>query len=223
MTNAASSLGEPSDKELVEACLSDNNTAWETLIRRYERLIYSVPIRFGMTAQEAVDVFQSVCFILFRKLRSLRNHERIYSWLITTTTRECWRLGAQNNPKYGRETSWMRPADFGVSAEQLAIERRLIEEQSVALRAAMAELPPKCRELLTVLYLVSDEPTYEGVAKRLNMPVSSIGPTRGRCLHKLRRILEEKFESPALRAGENQPGCPGKYILTTRSEKQKDT
>ena len=79
------------------------------------------------------------------------------------------------------------------SAEQLAIARHLVEEQSAALRAALAELPPKCRELLTVLYLGSDEPTYEGVAKRLNMPVSSIGPTRGRCLRKLRRILEDKL------------------------------
>jgi RNA polymerase sigma factor (sigma-70 family) len=203
MSEAVSSLGERSDRELVEACLSDtsaasdNGVAWEELIRRYERLIYSVPIRLGMTAQEAVDVFQSVCFILFRKLRSLRDHERIYSWLITTTTRECWRVGAQNSRKYDLESSWTPSTDCA-SAEQIAIERHLLEQQSEALRAALAELPPKCRELLTVMYFVNDEPDYQGIAKRLQMPVASIGPTRGRCLRKLRRILEDKLECPHL-------------------------
>jgi len=204
MADAVSSLSEPSDKELVEACLREGDevagtsgvlertVAWEALIRRYERLIYSVPIRLGMTAQEAVDVFQSVCFILFRKLSSLRNHDRIYSWLITTTTRECWRLGAQNSKKHQNNNA-LAASNDGVSAEQLALERHLAEQQSAAVRAAIAELPPKCRELLNVLYFVSDDSSYQGAAERLNMPVSSIGPTRGRCLRKLRKILEDKL------------------------------
>jgi RNA polymerase sigma factor (sigma-70 family) len=190
-------LAERSDRELVDACLSDNSAAWEALIRRYERLIYSVPIRLGMSPQEAVEVFQSVCFILFKKLGTLREHERIYSWLITTTTRECWRAGAQKRRESERLQSNGQngPIASGetVSAEQLAYERRLAEQQHEVVRRAMSQLPEKCRDLLTMLYYVSEEPTYEDVARSLNMPISSIGPTRGRCLAKLKRILRDSF------------------------------
>jgi RNA polymerase sigma factor (sigma-70 family) len=219
MTEAVSCLSERSDRELVEACLAaeqvsappemaaeisrvnpqsgdqvnlDINDAWEALIRRYERLIYSVPIRLGMSAEQAVDVFQSVCFIMFRKLRSLRNQERIYSWLITTTTRECWRIWSERTRTYDREKSL--PLQGGwVSPEQLAIERHLLEQHRTALKAALAELSPKCRELITALYLANDEASYESVAKWMSMPVSSIGPTRGRCLRKLKKLFEQKI------------------------------
>src|SRR5687767_6667078 len=87
-------IEEMTDQELVRACLANNEVAWEVLISRYERLIYSIPIKLRMSPQEAIEVFQSVCFILLKKLSTLRDHERLYSWLITTTTRECWRVRA---------------------------------------------------------------------------------------------------------------------------------
>jgi RNA polymerase sigma factor (sigma-70 family) len=190
-------LVERSDRELVEACLSDNSAAWEALIRRYERLIYSVPIRLGMSPEEAVDIFQSVCFILFKKLATLRDHERLYSWLITTTTRECWRAGAQKRRDSERIQSNGQNGQVSsgetLSAEQIAYERRLAEEQHEVVRRAMTQLPERCRELLTMLYFLGDEPTYEDVSRSLNIPISSIGPTRGRCLAKLRRILRDTF------------------------------
>ena len=197
MTEAPIHLVERSDRELVEACLSDNSAAWEALIRRYERLIYSVPIRLGMSPQEAVDVFQAVCFILFKKLATLRDHERLYSWLITTTTRECWRAGAQKRREFERSQANGQSRQVAlpnpVSAEQLAYERRLAEERHEVLRRAMSQLPERCRDLLTMLYFLSEEPTYEDVARSLNMPISSIGPTRGRCLAKLKRILRDSL------------------------------
>lgn len=197
MTEAPIHLIERSDRELVEACLSDNSAAWEALIRRYERLIYSVPIRLGMSPQEAVDIFQAVCFILFKKLGTLRDHERLYSWLITTTTRECWRAGAQKRRESERwhsngQNGPVPTADL-MSPEQIAYERRLAEERHEHVRRAMSQLPERCRELLTMLYFVSDEPSYEDVARSLNIPISSIGPTRGRCLAKLKRILADSF------------------------------
>jgi RNA polymerase sigma factor (sigma-70 family) len=180
----------------VEACLSHNGMAWETLIKRYERLIYSVPLRLGMKPQEAVDIFQSVCLILVRKLPTLRNHGRLYSWLLTTTTRECWRVGAQirRESRYSQLESddLTGPPSDHRNAEQVAYERRLAHEENEALRKAVAKLPQPCRNLLTCLYFLTDETSYEDVARALNMPVSSIGPTRARCLQKLRRILKLK-------------------------------
>src|SRR5690242_7682808 len=80
------------DRELVQSCLKGDAEAWETLILRYQRLIYSIPIRAGFSPVDAADVFQSVCVKLLEKLSSLRKQEKISSWLITITTRECWRL-----------------------------------------------------------------------------------------------------------------------------------
>ncbi|HYL99343.1 MAG TPA: sigma-70 family RNA polymerase sigma factor [Blastocatellia bacterium] len=196
MTEPTLTLSQQTDEELVKACLAQNGAAWETLIKRYERLIYSVPIRLGMKPQEAVDIFQSVCLILVRKLPTLRDHGRLYSWIITTTTRECWRVGAQQR----RETSYGEhpPHEFANSVserqtpEQLAYERRLAREENEAVRRAVAKLPEPCRNLLTALYFLTDQVSYEEVAQTLNMPVSSIGPTRARCLQKLRRLLKLK-------------------------------
>lgn len=185
------------DRELIEACLSNNNAAWESLIVRYERLIYSIPIRMGMSAQEAADVFQSVCFIMFRKLATLRDHERISSWLITTTKRECWRAESLRHREYeiirASESNGLADPDDLLTAEQLALERRVVDEQKQIVRDAVSSLPERCRELLTLLFYLNKELTYEDIARSLKIPESSIGPTRARCLEKLKKALEGKF------------------------------
>lgn len=188
------------DKELIEACLANNSAAWECLIVRYERLIYSIPIRLGIPPQEAADIFQRVCFILFRKLSSLRDLTRISSWLITTTRRECWRAGAQLQ----RESAAIRPAEFDfvdvpdprdldLSAERLAYERCVSDERQLIVRNAISALPGRCRDLLTMLFYLNEEMTYQEIAERMRMPPSSIGPTRARCLEKLKKVLRGKL------------------------------
>src|SRR5215468_11626272 len=79
------------DPELVEDCLDGDPTAWEALVFRYQRLIYSIPVKLGFSQDDAADVFQSICLKLVEKLETLRDHNKLGSWLITATTRECWR------------------------------------------------------------------------------------------------------------------------------------
>lgn len=194
---ATGTIKELTDKELVIACLANSEAAWEILIARYERLIYSIPINLKMSQQEALEVFQSVCFILLKKLSTLRDQERIYSWLITTTTRECWRIKAMKQrelaaPQSTGSNGSAVPGDT-LTAEQLAYERRMADERHKIIREAVSTLPERCRELILMLFYLNDEPTYEDIAERLNMPVSSIGPTRARCLQKLRKILQDKL------------------------------
>lgn len=190
-------LANSSDKELIIACLANSDAAWESLIARYERLIYSIPIRFNMSPQEAGEVFQSVCFILLKKLSTLRNHEKIYSWLITTTTRECWRIETLKQRERallpGNESNGAGASIDRLTAEQLAYERRVADEQNQIVLEAIAALPERCRELIRMLFYAKDEPTYEDISESLNIPVSSIGPTRMRCLEKLRQLLQEKL------------------------------
>lgn len=190
---------ESSDKELVIACLANDDDAWEALIARYERLIYSIPVRLKMSPQEALEVFQSVCFILLKKLSTLRDQERIYSWLITTTTRECWRVKALKqrdlSPPQSNGSNGSGASSNMLTAEQMAYERRVADEQHQIVWQAVTALPERCRELIVMLFFLSEEPTYEDIAERLNMPVSSIGPTRARCLKKLRKILQDKLSN----------------------------
>ncbi|MEN3334876.1 MAG: hypothetical protein V7641_4241, partial [Blastocatellia bacterium] len=80
------------DHALVAACLAGDSAAWEALVARYQRLVYSIPLKARLSADDAADIFQSVWLKLYEKLASLRDHEKLSSWLITTTTREVWRV-----------------------------------------------------------------------------------------------------------------------------------
>ena len=191
---ASTEFNEKSDRELVEACLADNSRAWEALLARYERLIYSIPIRLGLPHHEAEEIFQTVSLILFRKLATLREHERLISWITTTTRRECWRFGVlKNRHRRGPANELPDPSKNQPSVEQLAYERRMADQRHDILWQALSELPERCRELLVMLFYLDEELTYEDIAEQMNMPESSIGPTRGRCLQKLRKILQGRI------------------------------
>lgn len=191
---AAMEFNQKSDRELVEECLADNSLAWEALLARYERLIYSIPIRLGLPHHEAEEIFQSVSLILFRKLATLREHERIISWLTTTTRRECWRFGVlKNRQRRGPGNEVADHTRDEPSPEQLAYERQMADERHEILWQALSELPDRCRDLLVMLFYLDEELTYEAIAEQMNMPESSIGPTRGRCLQKLRKILQGRI------------------------------
>jgi RNA polymerase sigma factor (sigma-70 family) len=187
-----------SDPELVAACLENDPLAWETLILRYQRLIYSIPIKQGFSSVDASDVFQSVCLILLKKLPSLRKQEKLFSWLMTTTTRECWRVAAEwrreSPPAANRDPDDPRDTLSDLAANQpLADDQRLAFEQQQLIREAINRLPERCRELIALLFYHTDELSYAQIASRLRLPVASIGPNRARCLQKLKKDLEKKI------------------------------
>jgi RNA polymerase sigma factor (sigma-70 family) len=191
-TPADSSQDRIDDRDLVSRCLEGDESAWEALIRRYQRLVYSIPIRYGMREEVAADIFQSVCVLLLEHLSTLKDRGKLASWLITTTTRECWRVSHRLR----------REAPIGEMIEdddpilpETPDERPLVEEEQIRLeeqqhiREAVQALPDRCRRLLELLYYDETNPSYEEISRRMEMPVPSIGPTRARCLEKLRKVL----------------------------------
>lgn len=180
-----------SDPALIQACLTGDETAWEELVDRYGRLVYSVPRRDGLSETDADDVFQNVFATLFRRLGDLRDQTRLSSWLITTAHRESWRVG-----KLARRNVELDDGVADAGAPPLDEIARAERDQGV--RDALRRLDDRCRDLLTALFLVPETPSYDEIGARLGMPVGSIGPTRARCFKKLEAVLRELGVEPAL-------------------------
>ena len=183
-----------SDLELVVACRRGDQLAWEKLIRRYQRLIYAIPLRAGLDEDQAADVFQDVFTTLFQKLNDIEEPERLHAWLVTTTRRKTWRMisqahatpaSAANPEQHEQEASSIR------DETPLPDQKLLLLEEQQRLRTAVSLLDERCQTLLQMLFYRRDPPSYAEIAASLGIPEGSIGPTRARCLAKLLRILEK--------------------------------
>jgi RNA polymerase sigma factor (sigma-70 family) len=180
---------EPSDAALIQACRRGDASAWEHLVDRYQRLIYSIPRRSGLGEDLAADVFQHVWATLCEKLDQIEQPDRIGAWLVTTARRETWRVSRQQR---GRTVPVDETDDtFEVpDGEPLPDDILVRLETQHAVRAAVDQLDERCRMLLMLLYFERDTPSYAEIAARLGTSEGSIGPTRARCFEKLRRILD---------------------------------
>jgi RNA polymerase sigma factor (sigma-70 family) len=194
---ADAQIAQHEDHHLIRACLAGDSAAWETLVARYQRLVYSIPLKARLSADDAADIFQSVWLKLYEKLASLRDHEKLASWLITTTTREVWRVAARHRRE--RTQAIADSDDHNESHKEIAAptpladaERELLEQQQLV-REAIESLPERCRQLLTMLFYEKDESSYADIGGRLGMPVSSVGPTRARCLEKMKKLLQGRL------------------------------
>ena len=192
MPTRLESIRETSDEALLAVCLQGDQLAWNELIDRYAPLIYSIPLKFGLGEADAADVFQSVCITLLEKLGSIRAPRGLAAWIITTTSRQCLAVARQRRREQQHSIP-VRPgtAQFGpIDPDLLPDEELLSLERQHVVRHAIERLPDTCRRLINALF--SDEPdpsSYQRLADRLGVPMNSLGPTRARCLEKLRRLL----------------------------------
>jgi RNA polymerase sigma factor (sigma-70 family) len=170
------------DSDLIEVCLSGNGQAWEVLLVRYQRLIYNIPLHYGLPEHDANDIFQNVSILLLENLSRLRDRERLGAWLAITTRRECWRLFRRHQEM---------PLDEQLAGKLHSENDFLALERQSLVRAAVGQLDAPCGQLLSLLFYAEPRPAYTEIADLLALPEGSIGPTRARCLEKLMKILEE--------------------------------
>lgn len=174
------------DSELVNLCLRGDAAAWETLILRYRRLIYSFPVKFGFKTFDAADVFQAVCVSLLEHLHELKDEGKITAWLSTTATRQCMKVMTETQKELPTPNEdFEDPLDPSLNLEEIQV----LNEAQQDLRDCVELLPSKCRFLVNMLYFDRGCPTYQEISDTLGIPVPAIGPNRGRCLEKLRKIL----------------------------------
>ncbi len=176
---------DPTVIDLVTRARGGDKQAWEALVERYAPLIWSICRRHRLGHGDADDVGQSVWLHLVDQLDRIRDPAALPGWLATTTRRECSRaVRAARAP---------HTAGCGLDADRIpdeqplaADQELLIAEQHAALRQAFATLPSCCQQLIALL---TEDPAvpYAQISATLGIPLGSIGPTRSRCLDKLRR------------------------------------
>ena len=168
--------------ELVAAAVSGNRAAWNRLVERFSPLGTSVIRRFRLTESDADDVRQNTWLRLVEHLEGIREPRALPGWITTTTRNEALRtLSARRrvetvDPQIDNRLDTINNEDVATNL--------LLAERRQAVLAGLAELRSEHRELLL---LVSDpEISYRQISRRLGMPTGSIGPTRARCLQKLK-------------------------------------
>ncbi len=182
------------DDELLRGCREGRAEAWSALVRRYQRLIYTVPRRAGLPEAAAADVFQTTFTRLLEHLHRIDDASRVRAWLVTTARRETLRLLEQG----ARTVSADEPAaDDGPTllegiADPGPLPETLLSElqQHDRLRQAVDRLDPRSRQFVELLFLQDEPLPYAEIAVRLGIAEGSIGPTRARVLAKLRALLE---------------------------------
>jgi RNA polymerase sigma factor (sigma-70 family) len=173
-----------SDRSLIRACRRGDVGAWQSLLDRYERLVFSVPRRYGLSPEDAADITQLTFTILIQSMDSLSEESNLGAWLITVARRHSWRLLDRNRRKVANE--YAIRDDTSTLPASGEIERWELGEW---LNHGLSLVSKDCRKLLSALYLEPEQPSYADVAERMGMAVGSVGPTRARCLKRLRQVL----------------------------------
>ena len=174
------------DRDLIRACRSGDGRAWERLLDKYERLVFSISLNYGLTTDDAADVTQITFTILLQNLNTLPDEIRLAPWLATVARRHTWRLLARNR----REA--VNPEEDLAGNETLGgiVDNRERWELVEWLNHGLSLLDERCRQLLLALYFDAEQPSYAQIADDLKLPVGSIGPTRARCLEQMKRSLQ---------------------------------
>jgi RNA polymerase sigma factor (sigma-70 family) len=182
---------ERSDAELIRACRDGSQTAWDELVARYQRLIYAIPRRAGLTDEQAADVFQEVFLTLFEKIDELEHPEKVRSWIVTTAKFKTWGTVRASKGHYSpasedeMEHEMANLADAAPLADDVLIE---VEQQHL-IRTALKQLEERCQKILSMLYLRHAAASYAAVADAVGVGETSISPLRSRCLKKLEKLL----------------------------------
>ncbi len=170
---------------MVSEAGNGSEAAWGEIVDRFSGLVWSTTRAHRLSAAEAADAAQSTWLRLVENLDRIEDPERLGAWLATTARRECLRIIRMGKREMASDEEWLFESDSGETID----ERLLARERDAALWAAFREIEERCQALLR-LVCAPEPPSYEEVAAALDIPVGAIGPTRARCLDKLRRRLD---------------------------------
>ncbi len=177
-----------SNTRLVRECLRGSEEAWSALVDKYKNLIFSIPVKYGFSSDDASDIFQAVCLELMSELPKLRKPEALPKWIMQVTGHKCFHRKREQqrlvSDSDGNLDLMETPPNYADAILQEA-------EQEQKLRQAISEMPTRCRQLIHMLFFEEPSRPYEQVAESLGLAKGSIGFIRQRCLERLRKRLLE--------------------------------
>jgi RNA polymerase sigma factor (sigma-70 family) len=176
------------DTRLVRECLRGSEDAWSALIDKYKNLIFSIPIKYGLSGDDAADIFQAVCLEMLTELRKLREPKALPKWIMQVTAHKCFHRKRQRNRIDDSD-----PEDIFKRQSTPARAEGILQEaeEEQRLREAIGELPSRCHKLIHMLFYEEPSRPYQEIAKTLGIATGSIGFIRQRCLERLQRRLTE--------------------------------
>lgn len=178
------------DQQLIEQCRQGRPDAWQQVLTQYERLVFSIPLNYGLSRADAADIAQLTFATLVEHLDRLRADSNLGGWLATVARRHTLHHLRKHKREFlGRDED---VADSHFLLGTTGGNATEYWEQVDWLNQGLQLLDERCRDLLLLLYFSPEPPPYEEVADRLGLRVGSIGPIRGRCLDRLRVILVER-------------------------------
>jgi RNA polymerase sigma factor (sigma-70 family) len=183
---------EKSDADLLRACKSGDESAWNAIVERYQRLIATIPRRSGLNEDQTADVFQEVFLTLFQKLDEIEQPEKLRAWLVTTAKFKTWGIVRSQKGFYSPDTEEEMENEMAMLPDNspLADEVLIELEQQHLIRTAVAKLEERCQKILSMIYLRNVAASYAEVAASVGVGESSVSPLRTRCLDKLAKILK---------------------------------
>jgi RNA polymerase sigma factor (sigma-70 family) len=186
---APPTLDPDEDARLVARCLDGDARAWDTLVHRHERLVYAVARSYRLSEPDLGDVFQDVFAALVRGLPRLREARALVRWLSSTTDRIARATALRRRREQALSDDDPQGLDgLASAAPEVGAELATLEDQAMV-RLALAALPDGCRRLLTALYYEDPPLPYAALARKLGMPIGSLGPTRARCIERMHQLL----------------------------------
>jgi RNA polymerase sigma factor (sigma-70 family) len=172
--------------DLVTRARAGDQAAWDDLVARYLGMVHAICRGWRLGVDDAADVNQVVWLRLVEHLDRIRSPEAVGGWIAATTRNECLRVvRASGRVVLTGEDGDLDVIDGGDAGIDAGL---LVYERDRALLAAFDRLGDRCQRLLRLM-ATDPPPSYDEIAAALDMPVGSIGPTRGRCLEQLRRLL----------------------------------
>jgi RNA polymerase sigma factor (sigma-70 family) len=185
----------PSDRsarmaDLLDAARSGSDDALGQITAELSPLLWHVARAAGLNTDDAEDVVQTVWERLLSHIADIRVPPALVGWLVVTTRHEAWRTRTKGRRQMPADQEWLTALpDHATGTE----EQVVIDEQRRALWLAVGQLSAQCQELLRIVAFIP-RPDYQSVSAELGMPVGSIGPTRGRCLAKIRALLTDELD-----------------------------
>lgn len=170
---------------LFRAWRGGDGQALDQLIRLVTPTLWHTVRAYQLDQGTAEDIIQDTWFALLRTGDQVADPQSIVGWLTTTARRQAWKVAQRQRRMAPVEDEVIDALAAAVPATEEIVVR---DQRDTALWAAVATLSQRCQRLLRVIAF-ADRPNYRHVGVELGMPIGSIGPTRGRCLETLRKLL----------------------------------